>query len=181
MKAFAVLSLTLFVGLALAEKTSPVYPGSSSNVASKSVAAAAKEDTTSAKVAQSKSDSYSSPVAAAGGSSYASPVAAQSTPGTQGYYYYYYPVGSNGNAGAASNAAPYTVDEESSGLLGGLLAGKGALIAVVVGALVLLAIAGTTISFTGRSLTDITDYAYNNFDDLTTLVLQGIEFYESLQ
>ena len=160
----------LLLGVAIADKPdSPVYTGTKVSPVSP----------ISNKNAEPKSDSYSSPQTDSYASPQSSPVQQQTAGdvGTQGYYYYYYPVGQNGNAG--SNVSPYTT-ESDDGLLGGLLAGKGLLVALLVGGLIILAIAGTTISFTGRSLTDLTNYAVNNLDDITSLAFSAIEVYESL-
>ncbi|XP_040579828.1 uncharacterized protein [Lepeophtheirus salmonis] len=101
--------------------------------------------------------------------------------GSQGYYYYYYPVVNNKESQGGSSFHEHEAAESSGTGLAALLAGKGVLVALGIGAIIILAVAGTTINFNnGRSLKDLTDAATEKLDVITGLVVDAIDLYDSV-
>lgn len=162
---------TLFVAaLCLADKPAlaPAYEGSGAEAyaapAAPAVVKEAVPETYGAPVAAPAPDSYGSPstpvvaqesygspaAAPVGGDPYgalAAPVQTSAPVGNQGYYYYYYPVRQN-------EPAPVETEDDDSiiGLITALLTKKIVVIALGLGAFLLLTALGINLTIGGRSL-----------------------------
>ena len=148
-------------------------------------------------------DSYGSPQAApvqnqdSYGSPQSSPVKAPApqqnynapaqpvAPQTQGYYYYYYPVtsGNHGGGGGGGHKPSYSPPSYSSSSSGGGLdfGGFGTIIAIGVGLLILLAIAGLFFNNNGRSFYEDWSLDQESLDSLTEGVYTAVRLWQSLQ
>jgi len=190
---------------------SPPAPAGDSYGSPKAPAAPAGDSYGSPKApaAAASTDSYGSPQApaVAAQDSYGSPQApavaapAANTPGqvgTQGYYYYYYPVQNNGGSGASygapapsygapsySSGSSYNSPGKKEGGIGGYLIGKGIIIALIIGGLIVLALSGASIfaGTGGRSVTSMAKDLIGDVDqdELFAAVQRGLEFVDNLR
>jgi len=122
-------------------------------------------------------DSYGPPAAPV--ATYDAPAPVQGEVGTQGYYYYYYPVASGSTDYGSDTKTTYSAPSHSSSGGGGLGASTGLLIALVVGVLIIGAIALAAMfvnNNTGRWL--LNGYELDT-DQLAVKVHEAIELYNA--